>query len=176
MLDIKQFLPDARFIHLIRDGQDSALSYRGMWFGPGHNLVRHAKTWVAQITAARIQAIILGNAYTEVRFEQLTTEPEKTLSDICHFIELPYTDTMLDFHKTALCRLSQIKNRYNSDGTLAVQSSDLLDIFAVTSMPPDTRRIGRWKVHMRKNEQQQYEYYADRQLHALGYETRYPEL
>ena len=28
-------LPEAHFVHLIRDGRDVALSFRGLWFGPG---------------------------------------------------------------------------------------------------------------------------------------------
>ena len=36
MSRIQRCLPEARFIHLIRDGRDVALSYRGLWFGPGN--------------------------------------------------------------------------------------------------------------------------------------------
>jgi hypothetical protein len=34
---IQSLMPEARFIHLIRDGRDVALSYRGLWFGPGNS-------------------------------------------------------------------------------------------------------------------------------------------
>ena len=36
MPDIEQKLPEARFIHLIRDGRDVSLSWRPLWFSPGN--------------------------------------------------------------------------------------------------------------------------------------------
>ena len=38
MSEIARALPEARFIHIIRDGRDVALSYRGLWFGPGDDI------------------------------------------------------------------------------------------------------------------------------------------
>jgi hypothetical protein len=43
MLNISDLLPETRFVHLIRDGRDSALSYRSVWFGPRDDLEAHAR-------------------------------------------------------------------------------------------------------------------------------------
>ena len=43
MTGIQQLLPEAYFIHIIRDGRDVALSYRGLWFGPGDGIEAQAR-------------------------------------------------------------------------------------------------------------------------------------
>ena len=57
IIEIARAVPEARFIHIIRDGRDVALSYRGLWFGPGDDLDAQARFWTAEITEARRQAV-----------------------------------------------------------------------------------------------------------------------
>lgn len=40
---IHRLLPEARFVHIIRDGRDVALSHSGLWFGP--RLEEDPATW-----------------------------------------------------------------------------------------------------------------------------------
>ena len=49
---ISRLLPEARFIHLVRDGRDVALSLRDVWFGPGNAPDELAAAWVAHVEAA----------------------------------------------------------------------------------------------------------------------------
>src|SRR5262249_25559921 len=42
MAAIGALLPEARFIHVIRDGRDVALSLRGLWFSPGDDITKLA--------------------------------------------------------------------------------------------------------------------------------------
>jgi hypothetical protein len=178
MREIHQVLPEAFFIHLIRDGRDSALSYRGLWFGPGSDPVRHAKMWSARIAEGRSQADYLDGRYLEVRYERLVTEPENVLREICATIKIEYDDIMLKYHTTARDRISQIKGRYHSrEGiSMFVESERMHDIFWLTSSPPDEKRVGRWRTEMTREEQIAYEREAGHLLSELGYETYYPEV
>src|SRR5436190_6019686 len=40
---VEALLPEARFIHMIRDGRDVALSIRGLWFAPGDDMASIAR-------------------------------------------------------------------------------------------------------------------------------------
>ena len=50
---IEQMLPEAAFIHVIRDGRDSCLSLRPMWFSPGPDMKVLADYWRKNVLAAR---------------------------------------------------------------------------------------------------------------------------
>src|SRR5437773_11128912 len=50
---IRRVLPEARFIHIIRDGRDAALSLRRMWFSPGWEIETQAAYWRTCALAAR---------------------------------------------------------------------------------------------------------------------------
>src|SRR4029079_13301982 len=90
---IQALLPEARFIHLIRDGRDVALSYQKA----GANnlpLYESARDWAAQVRATRRQVRELSY-YLEVRYENLMLEPEKTLRRICEFLDLAWDPAIL---------------------------------------------------------------------------------
>ena len=67
---IRHVLPEARFIHLIRDGRDVALSLRKMWFSPGWEIETQAAYWQGCVQAAR-KAGTGHYDYLEVRYEEL---------------------------------------------------------------------------------------------------------
>ena len=52
---IHRVLPEARFVHLIRDGRAVALSIKDLWFGPD-TIEGCAEFWVARLDEAREQA------------------------------------------------------------------------------------------------------------------------
>ena len=94
MLAIERLLPEARFIHVLRDGRDVALSLRDVWFGPA-SIEEAATQWCERIQAARRQATGVG-AYLEIRYEDLVRDTESVLRRVCEFIELPWSESMLE--------------------------------------------------------------------------------
>jgi hypothetical protein len=87
--EIEALLPEAAFIHLIRDGRDVALSLRRTWFAPGRDVATLARHWADQVAATRADGRGCRR-YVEVRFEDLVTDPRRTLSRLCRFLELPF--------------------------------------------------------------------------------------
>lgn len=172
---IQTLLPEARFIHLIRDGRDVALSYRGLWFGPGDDIESSARFWMNRISTARLQSINL-NFYLEIHYEQLIADPVGTLSCVCDFLELPFSDKMLNYHHHSTARLSEFGDRFNQDGSVRVNRESRLSIFTLTQSAPDQSRCGRWKTEMTNAEQAQYENIAGELLNELGYETNFWQL
>jgi hypothetical protein len=91
--EIAESLPASRFIHIIRDGRDCAASFGRRW---GYNPRVSVQRWKNTIRAARHQAKGLDRKrYTEVRFEKLTSQPEATLKEICHFLDVEFEEQIL---------------------------------------------------------------------------------
>src|SRR3546814_17992196 len=87
----------ARFLHIIRDGRDVALSHQTMPYGAG-NIAECARAWVNRTTTNAKMGRILGAArYMTVRFEDLVLGTGATLERLCAFLILPYDDRMLCF-------------------------------------------------------------------------------
>ena len=169
MTALQEVLPEARFVHIIRDGRDNALSRQGLWFGPGNDFADLAQFWVRRITAARQQAAYLPH-YLEVRYEALVTEPERVLREICDFIALPFDPAMLAYHDAAPSRLAEYTRPFGSQG-MPTDIDQFRSIYARAATPPDAARIGRWRSEMPLAQQRRFEAVAGPLLRQLGYET-----
>ena len=88
--------PNARFIHLIRDGRDVARSCIGMgWSG---NVWTGVERWLeAESLRNELKPKISADQYTEVNYEDLITQPAEVLTEICQFIGLEYDKAMLNY-------------------------------------------------------------------------------
>jgi hypothetical protein len=94
-LTIKRFLPDALFIHMIRDGRDVALSLDARphaWLRPfpwdrNDSLAMAGIFWEWAVTRGRKLGRRLGGDYLEVRFEDLQADAPGTLARIGKFIQ-----------------------------------------------------------------------------------------
>ncbi|MBN3960044.1 sulfotransferase [Nostoc sp. NMS8] len=94
MSSIQAALPEAHFIHIIRDGRDVALSKRGLGVEPGNDIEAQASNWVWQIREARQQAQFCPH-YLEIHYEDLITDTKSVLMKICQFIDLLYSENLL---------------------------------------------------------------------------------
>jgi hypothetical protein len=171
MPGIQRLLPEAHFIHIVRDGRDVALSYRDLWFGPGDGITVQARFWAREVRAARAQATGLQH-YLEIKYETLVGDPEATLARICDYLELPYDPGMLDYYKFAASRLAEIISPFGQPDRPPKDIDRFLAIHEHTKHPPDTRRTGRWRIEMSEDEQRRYEAVAGTLLRKLGYETQ----
>jgi hypothetical protein len=170
MADIQDLLPEAHFIHVIRDGRDSALSYQGLWFGPGDDFEKQAQFWRDAILKTRAQALKLKH-YCEVRFEALVSQPELTLRKICADIALPFDAAMLAYHRTSEERLAEFKRPFGPADRTPKDIETFIAIHDRAKLPPDQSRIGRWRTEMSRADLARYEAIAGPLLRELGYET-----
>jgi hypothetical protein len=85
-------LPEAKFIHIVRDPRDQALSTREAW---GKNVLRAAARWKNGIRKCRQDAKRTGVSYMELTYETLLQDPRETLSRLCQFIGVPFSESML---------------------------------------------------------------------------------
>ena len=90
--------PNARFVHILRDGRDVASSWmRFGWTGNGYVSGVEWKAAVAAWQAVRSR-IDPARRY-EVRFEDLVQQPEQHLSAMCALVGEQYDDCMLRYHE-----------------------------------------------------------------------------
>lgn len=165
MIRIQQLIPEAHFIHIIRDGRDVALSLRDLWWGPGNNLEAQAAFWQNRIRDGQQQAQFCRN-YLEIRYENLLLNTHQELQKICSFLHLPYDSQMERYYERAPERLQELVEHTDEKGQkrTAYQS-----IHRLTQKPPDPSRIGHWKKVMTPEEQARYEKVAGNFLKNLGY-------
>lgn len=173
MQQIQRALPEARFIHVIRDGRDVALSVLD-------RTVRDltaadvAKRWKRKIQKARDAGPKLRH-YTEVRYEDLILDTEPSLRRICEFIELEWDDAVLDYHERSSNRLEEMKRALPADGHSAeLDVERRMATHAMTTKPPDADRVSRWKRQMSEADRAAFEDVAGPLLSDLGYETGAP--
>jgi hypothetical protein len=173
MRRIEWVLPEARFIHLIRDGRDVALSVLPMNWGPG-SITEAAELWVERVTIAREQGALIEH-YMEVKYEDLVTDTEPTLRQVADFLELPWDPAMLDYHERAEERLKEKARdlpRKSSRGNQPAAAR--MASHAMAKEPPNPNRIGRWRTEMSAEDRALYDSVAGELLVELGYEVGEP--
>lgn len=166
---IHELLPEARFVHVIRDGRAVALSIKDLWFGPT-TFEECAEYWVQRIDEARRRAQGLPH-YVEVRYEDLVREPDAQLRRIAEFLELPFDARMVRYYEHVDERIAMESppNEVARDGRV-VSTEERKEIMANVSRPPDPTRIDRWRTEMHDPaERRAFEAIAGERLAELGY-------
>lgn len=154
--------PNAKFVHILRDGRDVACSLRNH---PRHT-IRNGKIVPQEVNnpirgCARrwVTEASLGLAFKghprcfELRYERLVLEPEKALRELCAFIGEEYHPAMIDpaATSTGADRAGRLMNNPNADSVISPKS------------------IGRWKKDLRQAERHIVREVAGELLLATGY-------
>jgi len=113
MEQIARAVPGARFLHLVRRGQDAVASFYKVsgenptiWggltrhlYGHGLSLAECVDRWNASV---RLMLARRGDPdHHVVRYEDLVADPAGTLQAVCAFMGLPYDAAMLDRERSA---------------------------------------------------------------------------
>jgi hypothetical protein len=177
-------LPEAAFIHLIRDGRDRALSWAEI-SGKPVLVERRARRWKRWIRTARRQGARVER-YMEVRYEDLVFDPEPELRRICDFAELEWDPAMLRHHERAPERLAELGRDLPATEAAGERAGALdpsmlsgkertgswrLEAHALAARPASAERVGRWKTDMAPDDVAAFERIAGDLLAELGYEV-----
>jgi hypothetical protein len=155
MLVLDELFPTARFIHVIRDGRDVALSLLTRQWGPRYvSLAGYYWKWL--VLSGKVAGNLLGpSRYREVRFEELVDDTEGSLRSLCNWLDLTYTNELLSYFEGDAAR------DYAKTGGVSQR--------LVT--PPDRGRLDRWKLEMTKADQRSLLSQAGALLAECGYEA-----
>jgi len=166
--EIWTLLPEAHFVHIIRDGRAVAASMRNMPFAPGDGSINSlARSWRDQILGARSR-LTGEEPYLEIHYEDLVTAPEAELRRICAFIGLPYDERSLDYHRSAGERLAELTD-FHAGGRLVMTGDARVAAVREALGPPDPSRIAGWQADLGASERRTFEATAGDLLEELGY-------
>jgi hypothetical protein len=168
MRRIAKALPEARFIHVIRDGRDVVASQARRSRRPLPVDIA-ARRWKRRILSTRNRAQGVEH-YAEVRYEELVADTEATLRRVCALVELPFDEAMLGYHEDAEERLAEIDRDLPARrGRQDLGAGPRIAAHARADQPPDPGRIGAWRDEMAAEDAAAFEAEAGDLLDALGY-------
>jgi hypothetical protein len=153
---IKQDFPDARVVHVIRDGRDAALSIdKQHWIAPFPwdrrlTLAVAALYWEWMVKRGRASGRRIGRDYLEVRFEDLIGRPRETLEEVAAFL-----DYQLDYERMQSTAL----------GTLRTPNTSFKENLTQGEFNP----VGRWQVECPPDDIRICEQLVGTFLEELGY-------
>lgn len=150
--EIRRIFPGARILLLYRDGRDVALSLsRVPWM--------HADLYVdfaVWLWYYRLQRKAQRRSWPNllyIRYEDLVTDPERTLSAVLDFLGLPYDPAV-------------VTGSGNSEGVLEWEYAWKARSFE----PISPSRVGQWRHELSKEQVGVLERWGGRALRSLGYD------
>lgn len=156
---LAELFPSARFVHVIRDGHDVALSYLSVPWGPS-TIWEVAQKWKRDVSAGRSAGDSLGpGRYLEIRYEDLIADPGAELERLCSFAALPFDERMLNYYNDAGSRL---------------QVQPASTEWHRSATKPPTAGIRDWRSQMPPEQVEAFEALAGETLLELGYEMQTP--
>ena len=164
-------LPEARFVHIIRDGRDVAVSLRNLWFAPSRDFAVLAADWVRRIRSLRGWGRERPD-YLEIRYEELVAVPEIILRTVCNYLNLVFDPCQLEHHRNAESRIAEHEGRKNSDGHWWLTKEARRAQQSSTLHPAHTGRIGLWKTVFSPEDHARFLQNAGELLRELGYEIQ----
>ncbi len=154
--------PNAKFIHVIRDGRDAVCSIRTH---PKYRIVEGKKvaTGIRKPLEPCIKAWLRETAtalrwqrhpnYFEIHYENLVNAPEPQLRRLCEFIGEPWDPVMLEYHK---------------EKGPSRDAANFISNEAATA-PLTTQAIERWRDELNREELAVFYKLAGERLTELGY-------
>ena len=152
--------PRVRFIHLIRDGREIALSVRDWGKGPAklelardEPIAAAALWWRRDVLAGLTEGRRLDpSQYLEVRYDRLVADPRGGLREIAAFLDLPFAEQMVTYYEGR----TEVKPGRSAKASWIAPTSGLRD----------------WRTQMSDRDIELFEAIAGDVLTSLGYERR----
>jgi hypothetical protein len=164
---IGALLPEAHFIHVIRDPRDTVLSWQKTWFAPTRDPEALGRGWQQFVRAGRQGGAAVAH-YLETRYEDLVLRPERELRRICDFLALEYSAAMTDPSAQGAARLARLNGRTHRSGRV-ITREQRTEIHVNLARPPLPERVGVWRREMSEADRAAVERGAGALLHELGY-------
>jgi hypothetical protein len=159
--------PDAKFVHLIRDGRDVCLSVLN-WNKAERTAGRYASWeedpisttalwWERKVRKAREDGAALGSGlYHEMHYEDLVDDPQRECKRLCEFLGVPYEEAMI--------RFAEGKTRTDLPYARKTPKKAWL---------PITSGMRNWRTEMPVKDIQRFEAAAGNLLEELGYQRNF---
>lgn len=148
--------PDSRFVHLVRDGRNVALSYADVPFGP-KTVGAAAELWAGRVAKGMAVGASLGaDRYLQMRYEDLVEDARGNVETLCRFLDLDFDDKMLTYAERSEADVLERAKHYNPN-----------------VIKPPLKEVRSWQKMMPPEQVETFEAVAGDTLLALGYPRRF---
>jgi hypothetical protein len=144
---LSEAFPNAKFIHIVRDGRDCAASCLRRWVT--HPVGASAR-WREAMQAGRKAAETIPGRYLEVAYEKVIVSPEEELRRICGFLDVAFDDAVL--------KAKRVRPKMTGHSSAEI-------------MPNKSNR----SLLEERGYAEKIERIAGKELSARGYECKYPD-
>lgn len=152
---IAAMFPEARFVHIIRDGRDVSRSL--LELGWATSIEDAGLRWAYRVRLGRSAGRMLGERYLEIRYEDLVADSTAALRRICSFVGLSLEEGMTRPDQRAAAVLATLRNPENHQRL---------------HLPPT--RLRDWRDELTLDQVGRFEAVAGDVLEEAGYERAAP--
>jgi hypothetical protein len=157
---IKEIFPDAKFLYILRDYRDNYQSVRNVDFElPVVSLVVYKWKYFYKKTLEAAQAF--PDSFYFIRYEDLVSQPEMHVRNLCTFLDLQYDPGVFDFYKK--------KDKAEEKYPAVILKKHHKSLFN----PVNTSRIGLWEKSMSRRQVRIADLVAGKFAEKAGYERKY---
>lgn len=149
-----ELFPEAKFIHIVRDGRAVASSIMPLDWG-ANTVDTAARSWVKRLLHYLTVESSLGDKkIIRIRFEDLVQKPETTLRRVCLFLNIDYQPQMV---QGGGLKVPQYTSKQHS----------------LIGKGPDPKEVNAWKKELTPRQVEIFESIAGDLLLSLGYSLQY---
>lgn len=153
---ILNYHEEVKFIYLVRDARDVALSFQNTLIGFKHPYFL-AKEWASiQRKCLRVRDELGNDQVHLVKYEDLIGNPVGTIARLCDFLDIPFESGMLDYHKT----------------DAAKNASSVSQQWTNVTQPIIRTNSQKYETQMSDNDISIIQQVAGREMVELGYELK----
>jgi hypothetical protein len=158
VVELLAYRPDSRFVFMVRDPRDVAVSAKGSIFNHFH-VFYSARRWQREqrIGLDRLRTLAPEQIML-LKYEELITAPEEILRHLCAFLDEPFEPQMLEYHRSREAQTS---------GSLSVSWHN-------TSRPVLRENRQKYRHSLTEREIRQIEAICGAEMRELGYVPEFP--
>jgi hypothetical protein len=145
--------PEAKMIHIVRDGRAVAASILPLDWGP-NEIEPAARFWAGRLAYGLIAESCWPDKVFRVHYEDLVQGPEVTLQKLCTVLDLTYDPAM---NQTAGFQVPQYTAQQH----------------ALIGQVPDRSRVSGWEKQLTPRQVEIFEYTTGDLLEMLGYRPKF---
>lgn len=149
-----RLFPDARAIHIVRDGRAVANSVMRRDWGP-NTVITAAYWWLGHLShGLAAEQSLTSSRISRIQYEDLVRHPKDTLIGLCNWLDLEYSERMLD------------SRFYTVDSSAAIFNP-------LTTQVPQEDRAEAWRKSLSARQIEIFEAGSKEMLTYLGYSMDY---
>jgi len=148
---LKRLYPNAKFLHIIRDGRGVASSHKRLSWGP-NNMLDMSNYWLKKLAYGFAYESKYPKDILSIRYEDLVSNTQITVTKITDFLGIKYEASML-----------------NANGLIVPESTK--HQHELVGQKADKSKIRSWEKTLSKREIEIFEYETKNMLNLLGYNT-----